>query len=189
MAKIDVSKIEGYSDMSPEEKVAALESFDSPDPDFSGFVRKDVADKYASEAAKYKKELREKMGAEEAAKIQQEEDRKALLDELNELKRERAIDKHAAKFMAMGYNSEMAADSAKAIVDGDIDTLFANLSKFSQMQEKKIKADLLRETPPPAAGNGKNTVDKNAFKSMSLAEKQKFARENPEQYQEMYGGK
>lgn len=188
MAKIDVSKIEGYEGMTPEEKVAALEAFESPDPDYSGFVRKDVADKYASEAAKYKKELREKMGAEEAAKIQQEEDRKALLEEINALKRERGIDKSVAKLVEMGYPTDMATASATAIADGDLETLFANQAKFHSMLEKKIRAEVLKETPSPAPGQGKTEINKTEFKKMTLVEKQKFAQENPEQYRNIYGG-
>ena len=58
--KIDFSSIEGYENMTAEEKLAALEAMDIPEPDYSGWVKKDVADKYASEAAGYKKQLREK---------------------------------------------------------------------------------------------------------------------------------
>ena len=39
--RIDTSKIEGYEDMTPEQKVAALEGADIPDPDYSGYVKKD----------------------------------------------------------------------------------------------------------------------------------------------------
>lgn len=65
MAKIDTSKIEGYESMTAEEKLAALESVEF---DLSGYVSKDTADKYASEAAQYKRQLKERMSAEEAEK-------------------------------------------------------------------------------------------------------------------------
>ena len=42
MANIDTSKIEGYENMTAEEKVQALESFSIADPDYSGYVKKDV---------------------------------------------------------------------------------------------------------------------------------------------------
>lgn len=51
MPKIDTSKIEGFADMTAEQKLAALESYDIPEPDYSGYVKKDVYDKAASEAA------------------------------------------------------------------------------------------------------------------------------------------
>lgn len=49
MAKIDVQKIAGFDSMTPEEKIAALQGFDFPDPDYSGYVKKDLYDKAASE--------------------------------------------------------------------------------------------------------------------------------------------
>lgn len=42
MAKIDISKIDGYADMTPEQKIAALEAFETEDPDYSGYVKKDM---------------------------------------------------------------------------------------------------------------------------------------------------
>ena len=74
MAKIDVSKIEGYENMTPEQKIAALEGFDTPDPDYSGYVKKDVFDKTASELAGVKKQLKEKMTDDEAAKQKEQEE-------------------------------------------------------------------------------------------------------------------
>ena len=63
--------IENYENMSTEEKLAALEAYE---PDMSGFVSKAQLDKVASEAASYKKQLREKMSAEEE-KLQKEAER------------------------------------------------------------------------------------------------------------------
>ena len=68
MAKIDISSIEGYAEMSAEEKLEALEAFELPEPDYSGYVKKELLDKASSEAANFKKQLREKMTEEEAAK-------------------------------------------------------------------------------------------------------------------------
>ena len=69
MAKIDVSKIEGYAEMSAEDKLKALEAYEVPDPDYSGYVKKDVFDKTAKELADKKKELKDKLTAEEQADV------------------------------------------------------------------------------------------------------------------------
>ena len=68
MAKIDISKIDGYADMTPEQKIAALEAFETEDPDYSGYVKKDIFDKTASELAAKKKELNEKLTEDEQKK-------------------------------------------------------------------------------------------------------------------------
>ena len=59
MAKIDVTKIEGYDTMSDADKIAALLKADIPEPDMSGYVSKATFDKTASELASLKKEKRE----------------------------------------------------------------------------------------------------------------------------------
>ena len=51
--KLDIAKIPGYKDgMSAEEQLKLIQGHEI---DMSGYVKKDVADKYASEAAEYKK--------------------------------------------------------------------------------------------------------------------------------------
>ena len=58
-------KIQGYDKMTPEEKIAALEGYELTEPDYSGYVKKQVFDKTASELTDYKKQLREKLSADE----------------------------------------------------------------------------------------------------------------------------
>ncbi len=42
--KIDITKIEGYRDgMTAEEKLTLLGEYEIPDPDYSGYVKKDVS--------------------------------------------------------------------------------------------------------------------------------------------------
>ena len=71
--KIDVTKIEGYAEMSAEEKLKALEEFDMPDPDYSGYVKKDLYDKTASELAAKKKELKDKLSDDEREKLERDQ--------------------------------------------------------------------------------------------------------------------
>ena len=51
-----------------EQKIAALEAFETEDPDYSGYVKKDIFDKTASELAAKKKELNEKLTEDEQKK-------------------------------------------------------------------------------------------------------------------------
>ena len=50
MAKIDISKIDGYEVMTLEEKIAALEAYDE-EPNHDGYIKKKLFDKTASELA------------------------------------------------------------------------------------------------------------------------------------------
>ena len=71
--RIDTQKIEGYADMTPEQKLAALEGFEfevqQQDP--AEIQRlKDAVSRANSEAADYKKQLRAKLSDDEAKAAQ-----------------------------------------------------------------------------------------------------------------------
>lgn len=68
MANIDTSTIEGFDGMTADEKVTALLGLQIPDPvDLSGYVKKDVFDAKATEAASLTKQLRAKTTEAETA--------------------------------------------------------------------------------------------------------------------------
>ncbi len=186
MAKIDFTKIEGYEAMSAEEKLAALEALDIPEPDYSGFVKKELLDKATSEAAGYKKQLRERMTEEEAAKEKAAEELAAAMQELETLRAEKAVSEYTAQFMGIGYDETLAKATATALQKGDVTAMFKNHAKFVADREKTLRAELLKSTPTPPAGDGDKGVTKDVFKKMSLVDKQKFATENPEQYKAFY---
>lgn len=188
MAKIDFSKIEGYETMSAEEKLAALEALELPDPDYSGYVKKDVADKYASEAASFKRQLRERMSEDEANKAKAAEDMAAMMEELERYRTKDAISEYTTQFMGIGYDEALARSTATALQKGDMSVMFKNHAKFVADREKALKAELLKSTPTPPAGDGDKGPSKEDLKKMNLAELSKFATENPERYKEIYGG-
>lgn len=188
MAKIDITRIEGYADMTAEQKLAALEAFEMPDPDFTGWVKKDVADKYASEAANFKKQLRERMSEEEAEKAKNAENMAAVMAELDELRAEKQIGEYTTQFMGLGYDAALAKSTAEAIQKGDMNTMFRNHAKFTSDREKALKAEILKGTPTPPAGNGDKGMSRDEFSKLSLEDKTKFYEENPERYKEFYGG-
>lgn len=181
--KIDTTKIEGYADMTAEEKLAALEAYEM---DTTGMVRKELLDKATSEAAGYKKQLREKMSEDEKAKEERDEEFKRVSEELEQLRTERAIDSAAKKWMSLGYDEKLATETAKAMVSGDTEKVFANHAKFIAEKEKSLKAALLKDTPAPPPGEGGKGMTKDDFRKLTLPEKAKFAEEHPEQYQDFY---
>ena len=184
MAKINTSTIEGYEAMSAEEKLAALEAMDLPDVD----KIKAALDKASSEAANYKKQLRERMTEDEAKAAKDAEDRAAIMKELEDLRAEKVVDQNTAKFLGLGYDEKLARETAKAMAAGDTELVFKNHAKFIADREKALKAEILKNTPTPPAGDGAEKISRDDFKKMTLTEKQKFARENPEMFNEFFGG-
>lgn len=188
MAKIDVTQIEGYAEMSAEDKLKALEGFDIPDPDYSGYVKKDVFDKIASELAGVKKQLKDKMTDDEAAKQKEQEEREELQSKYDKLLRESEISKHKAKLLGLGYDEKLADETAEAMADGDMEKVFANQKKHLDSVEKRVRADALKDTPKPTPDGDSKTMTLEKFRKLSPAERAAFFEEHPEEYKELYGG-
>jgi hypothetical protein len=176
-------QIEGYENMTPEEKVAALEAYE---PDMSGFVAKATFDKAASDLAAAKKSLREKQTDEEAKEAERAAREAAIMAELETLRHEKLVGTYVTAYMAMGYDEKLAKATAEAMANGDTDTVFKNQKLHLENREKALRTELLMQTPDPAAGSADTGMKKADFMKLSLAEKQKFATENPEQYKAFY---
>ena len=85
------------------------------------------------------------------------------------------------------YTELSAARTAYNDAMGQLDSLKHRIQKtFNEAREKALKAELLKSTPTPPAGGSGNGMKKEDFLKMSLAEKQKFAAENPEAYANFY---
>lgn len=188
MSKIDVTKIEGYEEMSAEDKVKALEAYETEDPDMSGYVLKETFDKTASELATMKKERKAKLSEDEAKKIAEAEEKEALQARIAELETKEKISTNKAQFLALGYSEESATTTAKALVDGDLVTVFRNLKTHQDAYEKKVRADVLAETPRPdgLGTGGKETMTKEELRKMSVTDRVKWAEEHPEEYKKIY---
>ena len=188
MARIDVSKIEGYENMTPEQKIAALEGYDTPDPDYSGYVKKDVFDKTASELAEKKKQLQAKLTEDEAAKQKEQEEREKLQKDYEALLHKTTVSENKAKLLAMGYEEKLAAETAEAMANGDTEKVFANQQKHLEAYGKKIRAEALKDTPKPTPDGDGKTMTLEKFRKLNPAERHKFYTEYPEEYKELYGG-
>ena len=189
MAKVDLTKIEGYNKMTPEEKIKALEAYETEDPDMSGYVKKEVFDKTASELAAKKKELTEKLTEDEQKRIKEQEEREELENKYNRLLHESEVSKHKAKLLGMGYDEKLAEETAEAMANGEMDKVFANQKKHLDAFEKKVRAEALKNTPKPTPDGDGKTMTLEKFRGMSAEERYKFSIEHPNEYKELYGGK
>lgn len=124
MAKIDTSRIAGYADMSLEDKLKALEAFEYNDNASELEKQKAAVSKANSEAAEWKRKHNALLSEDEQKKQQQAEDIAAMQKELNELRRDKTVSQYTAKFIAQGYDEKLAADTAKAMADGNTDIVW-----------------------------------------------------------------
>ena len=128
---IDTSTIEGFESMTAEQKVDALLKVEVPEKvDLAGYVKKDLFDKTASELAEAKKTLKGKLTEDEAAAAERDAKWAEMEAKLKELETEKTISTYKASYLAMpGFDEELAEDTAKALAEGDMKTVFANQQK------------------------------------------------------------
>ena len=175
--------------MSVEDIEKALEGIEMPTDNSAEIDRlKTALSKSNSEAADYKKQLREKMSAEEVKAKEDAEKIEELIKERDALLKEKTVAGHKAQYLALGYDEKLASETAEALANGELDKVFANQKKHNESVEKKIRADVLKDTPKPEGGNGSETITKESFSKMSIAEQHKYSMEHPEEYKKLYGG-
>ena len=173
--------------MTLEEIETALADIDLPTDNSAEIDRlKAALSKSNSEAADFKKQLREKMSAEEVKAKEDAEKYEEVVKERDALLREKTILGHKTKFLSLGYDESLANETAEAMANGELDKVFANQKKHLEALEKKIRADVLKKTPTPEGGNGSDTMTKEKFLKMSVLEQHKFSTEHPEEYKKLY---
>lgn len=147
MANIDTSTIEGFDGMTADEKVTALLGLQIPDPvDLSGYVKKDVFDTKATEAASLAKQLKTKTTEAETAASTLS----TTQAELEALKRSYYV---ASKGLT-GEEAEFIAFKAAKMVDDK--TTFEQAVDALTADRKKTTFDW---TAPVGGGSQKDSVN------------------------------
>ena len=185
----DLLKDDYKEGMSLEDIEKALENINLPTDNSAEIDRlKNALSKSNSEAAEMKKQLREKMSAEEVKAKEDAEKFEELQRKYDELVRKDSISQHKVKLISIGYSEKLANETAEAIVNGEFDKMLANHKKHIESVEQKIREDVQKETPRPEGGNGSDIITKEKFSKMSITEQYKYSIEHPEEYKKLYGG-
>ena len=181
---------DAYKDgMTLEEIEQALLGIEMPVDNTAELDRlREVVSKSNAEASAYKKQLREKMTADEIKAKEDAEKMEKLQNDYDALLRESNISKNKAKLLALGYDDKLAEETAEAMVDGNLDKVFSNQKKYIDSVEKKIRENVLRETPKPEGGKTSNPVTLEQLRAMSPTERYQFSVDHPDEYKKIYGG-
>ena len=145
---------------------------------------KKANDRATSEAASYKKQLREKQTAEEIALQEKAEKEAEREEQFQKLLRENTITKFEKNFLALGYPADLAAKAAEAQCDNDTDELFSIQQTFLESRDKAMKAEWMKSMPAPPAGNDDCPVSREQFRKMKYSERVAFKQRYPEMYKE-----
>ena len=154
MAKV-TTRIEGYADMTAEEKLKALEELEieAPKDNHETVEKLQAALNAASaDASRWKKELREKQTEAERAEAERAEREKAVEDELRTLRRDKTVSGFVAQYLALGYTQELALRAAEATADNDAATLMSCQQDFLAAKTKELEAAALNKQPTLTPG-------------------------------------
>lgn len=170
--------------MSVEDIEKALESIEMPNDGSAEIERlRNALSKSNSEAAEYKKQLRDKMSAEEQKAKDDAEKFDELQSKYDALLKESTISKNKARLLALGYEDALATETAEAMVEGDTDKVFAAQQKHLDSVGKKIREDVLKDTPKPAGGSGKGKSAEDIMKMTDSTARQAAIAENIELFE------
>ena len=156
--RIDTAKIEGYAEMSAEDKLKALEEFEfeAPAPKESTDEvnkLKTALSKANSDAAEWKRQFREKQTEAERAEAERAEREKAVEDELRTLRRDKTVSGYQAQCLALGYTQELALRAAEAMADNDAAAIMACQQEFLDAKQKELEAAALNKQPTLTTGS------------------------------------
>ena len=165
--------------MSVEDIEKALGGIELPSDGSAEIERlKNALTKSNSEAADYKKQLREKMTAEEAKAKEDADKWDELQSKYDALLKESTITKNKARLLGLGYDDALATEVAEAMAEGDTDKVFAAQKKHLDSVEKKIREEAMKGTPKPTGGSGKSKSAEDILKIADSAERQSAIAEN-----------
>ena len=175
--KIDPSKIEGFDNLSADEKVAALlnQEIEVEQTEPADVTRlKTSLSKANSEAAEYKRLLREKQTEAERAEAERAEKDREREELLKSLLEEKRVSTYKSQLMAAGVDPETADLMAKSLPEGVSDEYFLATKSFLDNQRQKLLTESINKQPglsvgtPPTAAQAEREEENLLRKRMGL---------------------
>lgn len=113
---------------------------------------KRLLSKANSDAAEWKRQLREKQNAEERAAAERAEQEQAMREELETLRKEKRVSDYTGKCLALNMDADLAGKTANALADGDMDSVFDCLKAFVEATTTRLNNEALNRQPGLSAG-------------------------------------
>lgn len=149
---------------------------------------KAATDKATKEAGDYKKQLRSKMSADEAAAEEKRAADEARDKELNELRKRFAVAETSRKVMALGGDETASAKIAEYLYGAeDPDAALAAIQKIWTAREKAIRLEFSKIPAPSAGSTDGPTITREQLAGMGYKDRVEFARKNPDEYNKLMG--
>lgn len=149
---------------------------------------KAATDKATKEAGDYRKQLKSKMTADEAAAEEKRAQEEALNTELNDLRKRFAVAETTKKVMALGGDEAVSTKIAEYLYGAeDTESALAEIQKLWTAREKALRLEF-QKIPAPSAGSADGpTITAEQFHAMGYLERVEFAQNHPEEYNKLMG--
>ena len=150
--------------------------------------QKAALDKATKEAGDYKKQLRAKQSAEEIAAEEAKVQQEALMQELETLRKEKAVAATTAKITPLIGDSEVAGQIAEYLYGAeDVDAALTALQKAWTAKEKALRLEFGKIPAPGAGASDGPTITREQLDSMKFPERVKFMNEHRDEYEKLMG--
>ena len=117
-----------------------------------------------SQAAEYKRQRNEALDKSKLAEVERAEQEQAMREELETLRKEKRVSDYTAKCVALNMDAELAAQTANALADGNMDSVFDCLKAFVEATKTRLNNEALNRQPglsagiPPTKGNTEDEI-------------------------------
>ena len=150
--------------------------------------QKAALDKATKEAGDYKKQLRAKQSAEEIAAEEAKVQQEALMQELETLRKEKAVAAMTAKITPLIGDSEAAGQIAEYLYGAeDADAAIAAMQKAWTAKEKALRQEFGKIPAPGAGASDGPTITREQLDGMKFPERVKFMNEHRDEYEKLMG--
>ena len=150
--------------------------------------QKAALDKATKEAGDIRKQLRAKQSAEEVAQEEAKAQQEALMQELETLRKEKAVAAMTAKIVPFVGDNDVSAQIAEYLYGAeDADAALTAIQKAWTAKEKALRLEYGKIPAPGAGGADGPLITKEQLDAMSYVERVKFANEHPDEYNKLMG--
>jgi len=152
--------------------------------------QKAALDKATKEAAESKRALRAKQSAEEVAAEEAKALQQSMQEELEQLRKEKAVSVITAKAMTFVGDNDTAAQVAEYLYGAeDADAALTAIQKAWTAKEKALRLEYGKIPAPGVGGSDGLTVTKDQLNAMNYMQRIEFANTHPDEYEALMGRK
>ncbi len=145
-------------------------------------------DKLSKENAEKTRTLRAKQSAEEIAAEEAKVQQEALMQELETLRKEKAVAATTAKITPLIGDSEVAGQIAEYLYGAeDVDAALTALQKAWTAKEKALRLEFGKIPAPGAGASDGPTITREQLDGMKFPERVKFMNEHRDEYEKLMG--